>query len=101
MAVNLDHVAEESIGKAAFPLGLDSLHQRFDPVEVFGDRELVDDGGVEGFIGIVVLAGRELGEEWQREIGVFQGLENSDYFRLAQPVFVTDETGIVAVERGF
>lgn len=101
VAVDLDHVAEEGVGEAAFPVGLYFLHQGFDAVEVVSEGELVDDGGVEGFIGVVVLAGGELGEERQREVGVFEVLEDSDYFRRAEPVFVAEEIGIVAVERGF
>lgn len=56
MAVDLDHIAEKPIGEAAFSLELDSLHEGLDPVEVLGDCELVDEYGVEGFIGIVVFA---------------------------------------------
>lgn len=93
MTVNLDNVTKQHIRKSTSSLKLDSSHESFDPIKVTGSCELIDDRRVEGFGGIVVFAVRELNEEWEDEMGVFDFIENPDNLRLAQPVFVVEEIG--------
>lgn len=62
VAVDLDDGVEEVVGQTTGPLEFDSAHEIVNGVEHLGLSESVDDGGVEGLIGFVVLA---LGVEFQ------------------------------------
>lgn len=100
-AVHLDQIEEEFIGKVTFWIELDGIHKSVDLVEVFGGGEVVDESGVEGFVGFVVFAFAEVVEERESEVWVFEVLEDSDGLGWGQPVFVVEENvWVIGVDGG-
>lgn len=100
-SVHLDQIEEEFIGKVTFWIELDGIHKSVDLVEVFGGGEVVDESGVEGFVGFVVFAFAEVVEERESEVWVFEVLEDSDGLGWGQPVFVVEENvWVIGVDGG-